>query len=126
MDASPRNWMLQAACRDADPELFYPSDDVETAPDAEKFCHGCPVAAECLDAALNRNERGVWGGTTEHRRRRLRGLPDIDTSACGTYPKGYGRHTRAGEKPCDECRAAANAYSRQRRAGEAGNEPTHD
>lgn len=28
---------------------------------------------------------------------------------------GYGRHVRRGEKPCEKCRAAMNAYNRERR-----------
>lgn len=27
---------------------------------------------------------------------------------------GYNRHRRAGERPCDECRAVNNAYERER------------
>ena len=33
----------------------------------------CPVAEECLEFALATNqEAGVWGGTTEEERRKLR------------------------------------------------------
>ncbi len=28
---------------------------------------------------------------------------------------GYGRHKRRGERPCDKCREAMNAYNRERR-----------
>ena len=30
--------------------------------------------------------------------------------------KGYGRHKRRGESPCDRCREAINDYNRERRA----------
>lgn len=33
---------------------------------------------------------------------------------CGTYA-GAQAHRRSGEKPCDECREARNAYMRERR-----------
>jgi WhiB family redox-sensing transcriptional regulator len=37
---------------------------------ARLICSTCPVRAECLAAALDGNERGVWGGLAEHERRR--------------------------------------------------------
>lgn len=43
---------------------------------------------------------------------------DPDPSTCRGATgkvKGYGRHTRAGERPCDRCREAMNAYNRKRR-----------
>lgn len=36
-------------------------------------------------------------------------------SARGTV-KGYGRHKRRGESPCDQCQEAINDYNRERRA----------
>ena len=78
-DSRP-DWRDQAACRDADPELFFPDDDrsaraqVKT---AKLICRGCPVSATCLNWALaSGQEAGIWGGLTEDERRRLsrRGL----------------------------------------------------
>lgn len=38
---------------------------------ARAYCHSCPVMAECLEAALNRQESfGVWGGFTSAERKR--------------------------------------------------------
>ena len=72
------NWRHQAACRDADPETFFPID--ETKPNgprvtaAKAICSGCPVRAQCLDYALGSGQRwGIWGGlTTPERRAELR------------------------------------------------------
>lgn len=35
---------------------------------AKQLCEGCPVRAECLQWALDHEEFGVWGGTTEEER----------------------------------------------------------
>jgi WhiB family redox-sensing transcriptional regulator len=36
-------------------------------------CDSCPVRAQCLQFALETNqEAGIWGGTSEEERRRLR------------------------------------------------------
>lgn len=105
-------WMRNALCVEVDTDIFFPEKGGTPEP-ALRVCRLCPVAAECLDYALARNERfGIWGGVTERKRRRLAGLPDFDDSACGTYPKGYGRHKAAGLEPCDMCRAAGAEYNR--------------
>lgn len=72
VDVDERPWVRFAACRDADPDTFFPSSDAEAA-EALRICRGCPVQEECLDWALEfRIGYGVWGGTTERDRRRLR------------------------------------------------------
>jgi WhiB family transcriptional regulator, redox-sensing transcriptional regulator len=71
------DWRGYAACRYADPRLFFPAGtdgpaQVE-ANRAKQVCAGCPVQAACLDSALSSGyETGVWGGTTEGERRALR------------------------------------------------------
>ena len=69
-------WRGDAACRDADPELFFPDGNTRSARDQTKLakliCRGCPVTAICLSWALaNGAEAGIWGGCTEDERRRL-------------------------------------------------------
>ena len=65
-------WRAQAACRDADVNIFFPTTD-EGAEPARAICATCPVRMECLEFALaTRQEDGVWGGLTETERRRLR------------------------------------------------------
>lgn len=65
-------WMADAACG-AHPSVdFFPGHGEPTAP-AKAVCAGCPVAAVCLDFALvNREQDGVWGGTSAVERKRLR------------------------------------------------------
>lgn len=65
-------WHADAACREH-PELsWFPGMGVPTAP-AKAVCHTCPVQAECLADALEHNlTTGVWGGTSDRERRRLR------------------------------------------------------
>ena len=73
------NWREDAACRDADPELFFPVGTAGPAQhqirEARRICRGCPARAPCLAWALHHGiTDGVWGGTTEEQRRALRSL----------------------------------------------------
>jgi len=59
-----------AACRDHDPELWFPEHESEdTTLLAKVICLGCPIHNECRDYALAVAEPfGVWGGLdTEER-----------------------------------------------------------
>lgn len=71
------NWHARAACRDEDPELFFPTGTsgfaLMQANEAKTVCARCPVAATCLETALARNEKwGVFGGMDENERARIR------------------------------------------------------
>lgn len=75
--SAAREWRTAAACRHADPELFFPPgrDDVATAQiaAAKAVCARCPVCRECLAFAIaHRQHDGIWGGLTELERRRCR------------------------------------------------------
>lgn len=66
-------WMDEGACRDHDPELFFPvgTGDADTAQIeyATAICHRCDVQGECLRYALVNNvKHGIWGGRTEQER----------------------------------------------------------
>ena len=64
-------WMVEALCAQTDPEAFHPDRGESTGP-AKAVCLACPVRAECLAYALERNERhGVWGGASPQERRAL-------------------------------------------------------
>ena len=66
-----RRWPT-ASCRGMGPAMFFPSR-IEDVKAAQRVCAACPVAAECLDYAMANNERfGIWGGTSERQRLRLR------------------------------------------------------
>lgn len=61
-----------AACLGVDPDLFYPERGQSTK-DAKAVCSSCAVRAECLDYALATNQKfGIWGGTSERERRRIK------------------------------------------------------
>lgn len=66
----------RAACRDVDPELFFPVGNIGPAKRqvaaAKAVCHRCPVTEDCLAWALRaRLEEGVWGGRDMAERRVL-------------------------------------------------------
>jgi WhiB family transcriptional regulator, redox-sensing transcriptional regulator len=70
-------WHADAACRGRGTAVFFPGRGQNTAcANAKAVCAGCPVRDECLDAALTHGElAGIWGGTSERERRRLRRQP---------------------------------------------------
>ena len=66
-------WRSAAACRSADPELFFPISASgparEQAAEAKAICAICRVRRECLTFALRTGQlHGIWGGTTEDER----------------------------------------------------------
>ncbi len=69
-------WMDDAACREFDPEMFFPEKgEAAAAADAVQVCGGCPVQDQCLQFALTlpgTQDYGVWGGTTARQRDRIR------------------------------------------------------
>ena len=71
------DWRDVAACRDTDPDLFFPvgttGPAIEQIEAAKAVCRQCDAMSQCLEFALETNqESGVWGGTSEEERRRLR------------------------------------------------------
>jgi WhiB family redox-sensing transcriptional regulator len=72
----PGDWRGRALCAQVDPDIFFP-DKGESPAAAKRVCTSCEVRAECLQDALDRNERfGVWGGLSERERRALGGQPN--------------------------------------------------
>jgi hypothetical protein len=58
-------WRLEAACRGLEVEDFYPvSADAAAWP--QRICRNCPVQVPCY---ADRDQWGIWGGTTESERR---------------------------------------------------------
>ncbi|MGW0856916.1 WhiB family transcriptional regulator [Streptomyces sp. NPDC002690] len=71
------NWRTRAACREEDPDLFFPIGStgpaLVQAEEAKAVCHACPVREQCLRWALDNNQdAGVWGGLAEDERRALK------------------------------------------------------
>lgn len=68
------DWRTRAACRDVDPELFFPVGTTGPAlvqiDQAKGICRTCNVTDECLSWAIDSGqESGVWGGLSEDERR---------------------------------------------------------
>lgn len=72
----PRHWTADAACADAEPDLFHPEGHpgvvlILTA-EAKTYCARCQVSARCLAESLARADPwGVWGGLDEDERAAL-------------------------------------------------------
>ena len=76
MEINDVGWTERAACRDEDPELFFPVSDIgpgaRQVEQAKSVCARCPVQAQCLTYALDNGlNYGIFGGTTERERRNL-------------------------------------------------------
>lgn len=71
------DWREYSACRDTDPDLFFPvgttGPAIEQIENAKAVCRTCDVQKNCLEYALTTNQdSGIWGGTSEEERRVLR------------------------------------------------------
>ena len=67
------DWRHRAACRDVDPELFFPIGNTGPAlmqiEEAKQVCRTCTVSDACLKWALESGQdAGVWGGLSEDER----------------------------------------------------------
>jgi WhiB family redox-sensing transcriptional regulator len=70
----PVPWATEAKCLNADPDVFFPEKGGSTR-EAKRICGECTVRAECLEYALEHDERfGIWGGMSERERRKLKRL----------------------------------------------------
>jgi WhiB family redox-sensing transcriptional regulator len=71
-DDNPLAWQTDSLCAQTDPEAFFPEKGGSTR-DAKKICTTCEVRTQCLEYALENDERfGIWGGLSERERRKLR------------------------------------------------------
>jgi len=74
---STPQWHAYAACRnlgEAD-RIFFPVRSVEErigVGEAKTYCDACPVMYDCLKAAFDGAEYGIWGGLTHAERLTLR------------------------------------------------------
>jgi WhiB family redox-sensing transcriptional regulator len=70
------HWLFLGACRNEDPELFFPigrtGPAVHQIEDAKRVCRRCDVVDACLEWAVRTGQNaGVWGGMSEDERRAL-------------------------------------------------------
>jgi WhiB family redox-sensing transcriptional regulator len=77
------HWRFQARCRTVDPDVFFALDNEHYGPRqrreqaAKRICGTCPAVAHCRTHAEQAHERyGVWGGTSEHDRRKAHRTTD--------------------------------------------------
>jgi WhiB family redox-sensing transcriptional regulator len=69
---SELEWQERALCAQTDPEAFFPEKGGSTR-EAKRVCMSCEVRVQCLDYALENDERfGIWGGLSERERRRVK------------------------------------------------------
>ncbi len=71
------DWRKVAACKHTEPDLFFPvgttGPAIEQIEAAKRVCRSCEAIEPCLEFALATNqESGIWGGTSEEERRKLR------------------------------------------------------
>jgi WhiB family redox-sensing transcriptional regulator len=70
------NWHDDAACLNADPDLFFPigttGPGLDQIDKAKRICQACPVRKQCLAWALDLAAAGIWGGTTQDERSAMR------------------------------------------------------
>ena len=76
-DWDTEDWRAKASCRSIDPDLFFPVGTTGMAlsqiDQAKAVCRDCVAREACLEFALATNqESGIWGGTAEDERRKLR------------------------------------------------------
>jgi len=76
-DECRMDWRHEAACREEDPEVFFPVGNTGPAlaqiEEAKKICERCPVKELCLAWALESGQdAGVWGGLSEDERRAMK------------------------------------------------------
>lgn len=60
-----------ALCQETDPDLFYPEIGVSSV-DAKRVCRRCDERTNCLQWALDHDEKfGIWGALGPRERRKL-------------------------------------------------------
>ena len=118
-----RDWRRAAACRDVDPEWFFPTattgPEYDAAVERAKWvCAGCSVRAECLTDALARIPDGIAGGLTEDERRAIRRSRQTAASVDGQRPAAVCGGTPTRRSSAREGRPAASRPAA--RAGRTG------
>lgn len=120
-------WQELAACKGMDAALFYPqvsdtdmgigTESQRKYREGQEVCCSCPVQVQCLQYALDRDEKwGLWGGLTPRDRRRVKeGQPTV-RKICprGHFLAEVGTDNR---NRCCQCQRDAAKWFHQRRTG---------
>jgi WhiB family transcriptional regulator, redox-sensing transcriptional regulator len=69
----PPAWHAQGSCRSAPASISWFPEQTSLS-EAKRVCASCPVREECLEWALAQDSYlvGIWGGTSQRERHRLR------------------------------------------------------
>jgi WhiB family transcriptional regulator, redox-sensing transcriptional regulator len=79
-------WHRHAACRGLGTPSFFPPGGSDPMA-ATLVCRRCPVREECLEYALAEPRlKGIWGGTSERQRHRLRAADRLQQLATADPP----------------------------------------
>jgi WhiB family redox-sensing transcriptional regulator len=122
-DDEEPEWQDLALCAETDPEAFFPEKGGSVR-EAKKVCRKCEVRAQCLEYALENDERfGIWGGLSERERRHVK-----RETAAPAAPRLCRKYlhvmTEANTRPCGGCiackQAADDRASARRRIVRAG------
>ena len=65
-------WMTEANCQNTDAESFFPVKGQNVPSAVLETCARCSVKNECLMYAVKYNMDGIWGGTSEFQRSKIR------------------------------------------------------
>lgn len=66
------DWQDRALCAEVGDDFWFPEKG-GSVKEPKRVCAQCPVAAECLEYALEHDIRfGVWGGLSERERHRIK------------------------------------------------------
>lgn len=87
-------WVKRRACTVADLHLFF-SLDPKDERKAKNICVDCSVKEPCLEFALKHSEHGVWGGTTDRQRNRIRIRRYADSVALASFSLHNNTHAPA-------------------------------
>lgn len=65
-----------APCSEYDPDVFFPDQEdinyYHVMKEAKRICVMCPYQIECLEVALKTGDPGIWGGTSQKERQRMK------------------------------------------------------
>lgn len=95
-----------AACRGHNVAVFYPDPEqakhrsyANLMADAVKICSTCDVKDPCLEYAIENEPMGIWGGTTEMQRHRLRLLRGVQLPPLRPLPDSVRRSRKNKPQP---------------------------